>query len=70
MIVNRRDAVKIGLMAFARTGVAAAEVSTILGNGSPGYSDTQVNNPYGVLVGRDGALYFAISTTSASAGSI
>ena len=59
MILNRRDALKIGLTALlpART-VAAAEVSTILGNGSPGHSDTQVNNPYGVLVGRDGALYF------------
>jgi sugar lactone lactonase YvrE len=59
MILNRRDALKIGLTAVlpART-VAAAEVSTILGNGSPGHSDTQVNNPYGVLVGRDGALYF------------
>jgi sugar lactone lactonase YvrE len=37
---------------------AAPGVSTIIGNGSPGYSDTRVNNPYGVLVGRDGALYF------------
>jgi sugar lactone lactonase YvrE len=32
-------------------------VSTILGNGSAGYSDDQVNNPYGVLV-RNNALYF------------
>ena len=59
MAVNRRDAVKAVLMALlpART-LAAAGVSTIIGNGAPGYSDTQVNNPYGVLTGRDGALYF------------
>jgi sugar lactone lactonase YvrE len=37
---------------------AAPVVSTIIGNGSSGHSDSQVNNPYGVLVGRDGALYF------------
>jgi len=59
MIVNRRDAVKAVLMALvpART-LAAPGVSTIIGNGIPGYSDIQVNNPYGVLTGRDGALYF------------
>src|SRR4026207_1279726 len=59
MIVNRRDAVKAVLMALvpART-LAAPGGATILGNGIPGYSDIQVNNPYGVLVGRDGALYF------------
>src|SRR4029450_5650742 len=59
MVVNRRDAVKAVLMALlpARTS-AAAGVSTIIGNGAPGYSDAQVNNPYGVLAGRDGALYF------------
>jgi len=33
-------------------------VSTIIGDGSPGFSDTQVNNPYGVVIGPDGALYF------------
>jgi sugar lactone lactonase YvrE len=58
-MVNRRDALKTMLLAIvpART-FAAPGVSTIIGNGSPGYSDTRVNNPYGVLVGRDGALYF------------
>jgi sugar lactone lactonase YvrE len=58
-MVNRRDALKTILLAIvpART-FAAPGVSTIIGNGSPGYSDTRVNNPYGVLVGRDGALYF------------
>ena len=58
-MVNRRDALKTMLLAIVpgRT-VAAPGVSTIIGNGSPGYSDTRVNNPYGVLVTRDGALYF------------
>lgn len=58
-MVNRRDALKTMLLAIvpARP-FAAPGVSTITGNGSPGYSDRQVNNPYGVLVGRDGALYF------------
>jgi sugar lactone lactonase YvrE len=60
MTVNRRDALKAMLMGLlpVRTSGAAPGVSTIIGTGSPGYSDTQVNNPYGVLVGRDGALYF------------
>jgi sugar lactone lactonase YvrE len=35
-----------------------ASVSTFIGNGSPGYSNAQVNNPYGVVSGLDGALYF------------
>jgi sugar lactone lactonase YvrE len=58
-MVNRRDALKTMLLAIVpgRT-FAAPGVSTIIGNGSPGYSDTRVNNPYGVLVTRDGALYF------------
>lgn len=33
-------------------------VTTVLGTGVPGYSDSQVNNPYGLAVGPDGALYF------------
>ena len=33
-------------------------VTTILGTGVPGFSDTQVNNPYGIVFGPDGALYF------------
>src|SRR5262245_22481053 len=35
-----------------------ATVTTIAGDGTPGYSETQVNNPYGVVIGPDGALYF------------
>ena len=33
-------------------------VSTVIGTGEAGYSDAQVNNPYGVVIGPDGALYF------------
>ena len=29
-----------------------------MGTGVAGYSDTQVNNPYGMVIGPDGALYF------------
>jgi sugar lactone lactonase YvrE len=45
------------LLAAARAR-AAAVVSTLVGTGSPGFSDQQVNNPYGVIFGPDGALYF------------
>ena len=36
----------------------AATVATLIGTGKPGYSDTEVNNPYGLAIGPDGALYF------------
>ena len=36
----------------------AALVSTLIGTGARGYSDLQVNNPYGMAIGPDGALYF------------
>lgn len=35
-----------------------ASVTTLIGTGAPGYSDTQVNNPYGMAMGPGGALYF------------
>ncbi len=37
---------------------AVAAVSTLIGNGIAGFSDIQVNNPYGLVLGPDGALYF------------
>ena len=50
------------LIALASVGgtphAATATVTTLLGIGVPGYSDTQVNNPYGIVLGPDGALYF------------
>src|SRR6202789_942322 len=45
------------LICFAAV-APAATVSTILGTGTAGYSDTEVNNPYGMTLGPDGALYF------------
>ena len=42
----------------ASPAAAQAIVSTVIGTGQPGYSDQQVRNPYGVVVGPDGALYF------------
>src|SRR5580704_10127567 len=36
----------------------AATVSTLIVTGMPGYSQTQVNNPYGMTIGPDGALYW------------
>jgi sugar lactone lactonase YvrE len=35
-----------------------ATVTTIVGTGTPGCSDTQVNDPFGLTIGPDGALYF------------
>ena len=37
---------------------AVAAVRTVIGTGVPGLSDAEVNNPYGVVIGPDGALYF------------
>src|SRR6202051_4088229 len=37
---------------------ALASVPTLIGTGTPGYSENQVNNPYGLVIGPDGALYF------------
>ena len=33
-------------------------VTTVIGNGAPGFSEGQVNNPYGLVIGPGGALYF------------
>jgi sugar lactone lactonase YvrE len=33
-------------------------VTTLVGTGVGGFSDSQVNNPYGLVIGPDGALYF------------
>src|SRR5204863_7546087 len=50
------------LVSIAVVGVFAANSSpttvTLVGTGTPGFSATQVNNPYGLVIGPDGALYF------------
>lgn len=58
--MHRRDALKTLVALFAPSPVVAAApaVSTLIGTGSAGYSDRQVNNPYGLVIGPDGALYF------------
>ncbi len=38
--------------------LTAATVTTVIGNGAAGLSDREVANPYGVVIGPDGALYF------------
>jgi sugar lactone lactonase YvrE len=58
--MNRRDALKTlaVLLTSSRTLAATPAVSTLIGTGLAGYSDTQVNNPYGLAIGPDRALYF------------
>ena len=58
--MKRRDALKtLAILLSPRVALGAAKsVSTVIGNGSPGYSDSQVNNPYGVVIGPDRARYF------------
>jgi streptogramin lyase len=55
--------VKLAFVFLAFACIApAATVTTLIGDGTPGFSDTQVNNPYGLVIGPDGgpdgALYF------------
>jgi sugar lactone lactonase YvrE len=57
--VNRRVLLESVLLLAATVRLRAAPAaSTVIGDGTPGYSDRQVNNPYGVAIGRGGALYF------------
>ncbi len=57
--------VSIFLALLAAPALWAADTQTIAGTGKPGYggdggagTKAQVNNPYGLTVGPDGALYF------------
>jgi DNA-binding beta-propeller fold protein YncE len=36
----------------------AQTVTTLIGTGKPGFDEKSVNNPYGLVIGPDGALYF------------
>jgi streptogramin lyase len=57
--ITRRSLLQSFLLALAaRRASAAAVVSTLVGTGTGGFSDQQVNNPYGVIFGPDAALYF------------
>src|SRR5882672_1039520 len=47
---------KLAFVAFIT--VTSAQVTTLVGTGSPGFGDNQANNPYGMAIGPDGGLYF------------
>lgn len=53
-----------GLLVLCATVLQGAEIRTIAGTGKPGYAgdggpavDAELNNPYGMSIGPDGALY-------------
>jgi DNA-binding beta-propeller fold protein YncE len=54
----RRVAFFVAANLVASLGNAATSVTTLIGTGQAGYAETQVNNPYGLIIGPDGALYF------------
>src|SRR5712675_1681429 len=54
----KRAIALIGFAVVVAAQAAGARVSTLIGTGAGGYSDTQVNNSYGLVVGPDGVLYF------------
>lgn len=59
--MNRRDALRSLLAAAAVSPLPAGRlptVSTLIGTGAAGYSNAQVNNPYGLVIGPDRSLYF------------
>jgi DNA-binding beta-propeller fold protein YncE len=58
--MTRREALQALFVLVTASPVAGAKasVSTLIGTGMPGYSDRQVNNPYGLVIGPDRALYF------------
>src|ERR1700681_1854201 len=48
----------IALIGVAAGFAATLNVTTLVGTGTPGFSDTDVRNPYGMALGPDGAIYF------------
>lgn len=49
----------LALIGITAIGFAASPtVKTLIGTGTKGFSDSAVNNPYGMAMGPDGALYF------------
>lgn len=42
---------------FAALGPAQS-ITTLIGTGKPGFSENAINNPYGLVIGPDGALWF------------
>ena len=59
MKILRSLSIGIAVVGMAASGLAApASVTTLIGTGQLGFSDSQVNNPYGMAMGPDGGLYF------------
>jgi sugar lactone lactonase YvrE len=57
--MNRREALKAVMVLIPSPFVATTpSVSTLVGTGMPGYTDRLINNPYGLVIGPDRALYF------------
>jgi len=59
--LSRRDVLRALFCAVTPSAVFAAakpSVSTLIGTGSPGQTDREVSNPYGLVIGPDRALYF------------
>src|ERR1700704_1636554 len=46
------------ILAALTLSAAPQRITTLAGDGTPGYSPTRINNPYGLTIGPDGALYF------------
>src|SRR5204863_5268710 len=46
------------VLLVSSTSAIGTSVTTILGTGAAGFSDAQINNPYGLVIGPDHALYF------------
>jgi DNA-binding beta-propeller fold protein YncE len=46
------------ILATLALAAAPKRITTLAGDGTPGYSATRINNPYGLTIGPDGALYF------------
>ncbi|MBZ2179454.1 MAG: hypothetical protein K7J47_17300 [Acidobacteria bacterium] len=57
--MKRRSLLLLLCLALCSTlpGLGQKKIETIAGNGQPGYAANQINNPYGLTTGPDGALY-------------
>jgi streptogramin lyase len=53
-----RFGLALTIIASAGSAAEGSSVTTVVGTGVAGYSDTQINNPLGLAIGPDGALYF------------
>jgi DNA-binding beta-propeller fold protein YncE len=56
--VTAKTILMAALLAASGGGAATPAVTTLVGTGVPGFSDVQVNNPYGLAIGPDSGLYF------------